>query len=243
MRYNHEKGASGGWVNPISKEGIAVRGLLLSLLGGFLLLGLAPLGLADGGAPDTTTEAPSDSSSSSTNEGVSNPVLFLDVPADHWAVEDLRYLVERGIVTGLPNGTFHGDQAMTRYSAVAMVARAVRFLLNNPELITQKDLAALQDLLFQVTDQLEDVNNRVQTLEAGGTPEGVEQLAALNQRVQRNESALSALKSQVQGLRSASGSVDAEELRKLQRQANANFIVAIAGLFVGIIGIALATMS
>ena len=30
--------------------------------------------------------------------------LFSDVPKDHWAYNDLEYLAERGIITGLPGG-------------------------------------------------------------------------------------------------------------------------------------------
>jgi len=30
--------------------------------------------------------------------------LFSDVPKDHWAYNDLEYLAERGIITGIPGG-------------------------------------------------------------------------------------------------------------------------------------------
>jgi len=45
-----------------------------------------------------------------TGNGHAEPVntgsLFTDVPLDHWAYEDLTYLAERGIITGLPGGRY-----------------------------------------------------------------------------------------------------------------------------------------
>ena len=55
-----------------------------------------------------------------TGNGHAEPVdtgsLFSDVPKDNWAYSDLEYLVQRGIITGLPGGAFNGDEPMDRYT-------------------------------------------------------------------------------------------------------------------------------
>jgi len=40
--------------------------------------------------------------------------IFTDVPKDHWAYDDLAYLAERGIITGLPGGKYNGDPLLGR---------------------------------------------------------------------------------------------------------------------------------
>ncbi|HEY5596342.1 MAG TPA: S-layer homology domain-containing protein, partial [Candidatus Bipolaricaulota bacterium] len=125
-----------------------VRGTFFTLLCGLVLFWAAPLSHADGGAP--ATPAPSQDGSSgqgstqATDGKVTNPYLFIDVPANHWAVEDLKYLVEFGVITGLPNGAFNGDKSLTRYEATAMIARAMRMMSNHPSEVTKADLNAFQ---------------------------------------------------------------------------------------------------
>jgi len=46
---------------------------------------------------------------------------FNDLPESHWAYESVMYLTELGIISGMPDGSFRGNEPMTRYqSAVAM---------------------------------------------------------------------------------------------------------------------------
>ena len=204
---------------------------------GTLAVGLAVLALcatpnlADGGAPAST-------SSSQTEITRSSTALFADVPADHWALADLQFLAERGIITGFKDGKFHGDQPLTRYAAVALIARAIRFLQNNPNLVTSQDLQVLQDLIYKVNDKLQELDSEVSGLKSAGlSGPDLKRLQSLESRVQQNTSTLQTLQVQVQ-----SGKSSSRELQQLRSQANASFIIALAGLFVGIIGIALATM-
>lgn len=164
-------------------------------------------------------------------------MLFVDVPADHWASADLQYLVERGIITGLPNGEFRGDQALTRYSAAAMVARAIRFLQNNPSQITTEDVEVLQELIFNVADKLEQMDQELNKVKAAHGDS--ELVTNLQERVNQNAQAIGTLQGQ---LKSQGTGVGSRELETIRNQADASFIIAIASLFVGIIGIALATM-
>ena len=80
--------------------------------------------------------------------------LFTDVPRDHWAYADLEYLAARGIITGLPGGRYNGDDPLDRYSAAAMIARAIKYMQNNPESVTPEDLDVLKDLIFEVSDDV-----------------------------------------------------------------------------------------
>jgi len=202
-----------------------VRGIAIMLVGALLAVGLGGPALSDGGA----TEVGGGSTAYST--------LFTDVPADHWALGDLQYLAERGIITGLPSGEFKGDQALTRYAAVALVARAVRFVLNNPNVITSQDLRVVQDLIYKINDKIQEMDGELAQLEgaSGGADSAL--VTKLESRVRQNAQAIQSLQGQVSSARL--GSADYTRLRE---QANASFIIALAGLFIGIIGIALATM-
>jgi hypothetical protein len=197
------------------------RVALIGLIGALLVLGLSGPALSDGAG------ATSSGSTTTTRAGG----LFTDVPADHWAIGDLQFLVERGIITGLPNGQFKGDQAMTRYAAAAMVARALRFALNNPDLIKAEDLKVMQELIYKV-------NDRIQKLESSGTGgASAAELASLQAKVQQQAQQIQSLQAQLSSAKSAS-----PDVTRLREQANASFIIGLAGLFVGIIGIALAVM-
>jgi len=199
--------------------------MAIIVVGALLAFGLGGPALSDGGAPV--------SGESST----SYSMLFSDVPANHWALGDLQYLAERGIITGLPNGKFKGDQALTRYSAVAMVARAVRFVLNNPDTISSQDLKVVQDLIYKINDKIQAMDGELTQLKQSGGGTSSASVENLQSRVQQNTQELQSLQGQVSSARTGSADVT-----KLREQANAGFIIALAGLFIGIIGIALATM-
>lgn len=196
-----------------------LRSLAIVLVSVLLILGLGGPALSDGGTADVGGSVRSSSA------------LFTDVPADHWSLGDLQYLAERGIITGLPSGEFHGSEALTRYSAAALVARAVRFVLNNPDVITGQDLKVVQDLIYKINDKIQEMDAQ---LGSGGA--GSAQVGELQSSIRQNAQSIQTLQSQL----SRTGSAD---LAKLREQSNASFIIALAGLFVGIIGIALATMT
>lgn len=200
------------------------------ILVGLLIAGVTTVAYADGGPKAGKGTPPKKS------EGA----LFVDVPPDHWASDDLKYLAERGIITGLPDGKFQGDKFLTRYSAVSLIARAVRFVQNNPDLVTAKDLQVIQELIFKISDKLQQMQEELNQMRAKG--EGSELIAAIQEQTQQNEQRISELERQLKSFQIASSTDLEAEFKRLQRQANASFIIAIAGLFVGIIGIALATM-
>ncbi|PGS38110.1 S-layer protein [Bacillus cereus] len=65
--------------------------------------------------------------------GVVSPVAaagktFPDVPADHWGIDSINYLVEKGAVTGNEQGMFEPGKELTRAEAATMMAQ----ILNLP---------------------------------------------------------------------------------------------------------------
>ncbi|AKP48476.1 S-layer homology domain-containing protein [Bacillus smithii] len=49
---------------------------------------------------------------------------FRDVPKNSYAYSDIENIVERGVITGYSNGTFHPDEKVTRGQFAGMIARA-----------------------------------------------------------------------------------------------------------------------
>lgn len=184
------------------------KSLFVILLIATLSLLLGGIALGDGGAGNGTAQPPQAGG------------LFSDVPRDHWAYDDLSYLVERGIITGLPGGSYQGSEPLDRYSAAALIARAIRYLQNNPESVTPQDLDILKDLIFKVSDNLSSLQAQMDSL--GGSSQ-------LEARVSQNEQRITQLAEQ-----GPSG--------KLLNRINANFIISLTALLIGIIAVALATL-
>ena len=194
------------------KEGVFTvkRRLLIILLIAIVSLLLGGIAFGDGGAGNGTAQPPEVGG------------LFSDVPRDHWAYDDLSYLAQRGIITGLPGGKYQGSEPLDRYSAAALIARAIRYLQNNPESVTPQDLNILKDLIFKVSDNLSSLQAQMDSLVGGGS-------SPLEARVTRNEQQIAQLEEQ-----GPSG--------KLLNRINANFIISLTALLVGIIAVALATL-
>ena len=51
---------------------------------------------------------------------------FPDVPANHWAYDAVAQLAGNGIVSGYPDGEFHGDRTMTRYEMAELIYKAMK---------------------------------------------------------------------------------------------------------------------
>jgi len=164
-----------------------------------------------------------------TGNGTAEPVntggLFTDVPKDHWAYADLEFLAQRGIITGLPGGKFDGDSAMTRYSAAVYIARAIKYMQNNPESVTPADIETLKTLIFQVSDS-------VTTLQAQS---GMANLSSLEARVAKNEQDIAKLNAKFQ----TDGTPDVSALEK---RVQGVFILSLTALLVGIAALAVATL-
>ncbi|MCI2425280.1 S-layer homology domain-containing protein [Candidatus Acetothermia bacterium] len=155
--------------------------------------------------------------------------VFADVPINHWAHADIQFLVERGIIIGLPGGRFNGAQPLDRFSAAALTARTVRYLKNYPRGVTpREDLDVVKNLVLNVADHISVMQREIEALRAGaGT-------AALENRIARNEAQLTALTQRIQALEA----VPAHD-EELAQQVQTSLIVGATGIIVGIVGIVL----
>ncbi|WP_052712159.1 DUF4855 domain-containing protein [Domibacillus indicus] len=52
---------------------------------------------------------------------------FKDVPRDHWAHDEIRFLTSKQVIKGYSNGTFQPLQILTRKDAAIMVVRALKW--------------------------------------------------------------------------------------------------------------------
>jgi hypothetical protein len=95
-----------------------------------------------------------------------------DVKPDDWAFGALQSLVERyGCVAGFPDGKFKGDSAMNRYEFAAgldaCLQKVSQLVSNNTENgVKQEDLAVLQRLQGEFTNELAAVKAKVSSLES-----------------------------------------------------------------------------
>lgn len=54
------------------------------------------------------------------------PAEYPDVPRGHWAYEAINKLSQAGILEGMPDGTYMGNKAMTRYEFAVAIARLLQ---------------------------------------------------------------------------------------------------------------------
>jgi len=174
--------------------------------------------------------------------------LFVYVPSDHYAASDLKFLVERGIITGLPNGEFQGGKALTRYDAAVLIARALRYLQNDPEKIQPADLKVLQDLIFKVSERvqaLDALEQDVATLKSRPTSDSSAEVLALKEKLSQNEVQIAGLQTQVQSLKAelqqaraaSSGGVVPEEVEQLRRQVANSLLIAGFAALAGVVAV------
>ena len=97
----------------------------------------------------------------STTFAAANP--FADVPADHWAYDAVAQLVQDGIVNGYSaDGTYKGDQNMSRYEMAQIVAKAMA----KSDAADNNNKALIEKLSAEFSDELANLGVRVADLEA-----------------------------------------------------------------------------
>lgn len=86
---------------------------------------------------------------------------FADVPAKHWAYDAVRQLAKAGIVEGYSDGTFRGQNTITRYEMAIIIANAMTKL--NKADVQQK--ALIDKLANEFNSELVKLGARVDKLE------------------------------------------------------------------------------
>ncbi len=90
----------------------------------------------------------------STTFAAANP--FSDVPADHWAYDAVAKLAAEGVVEGYGDGSYRGQQEITRYEMAQMIAKAMAKGVSSAE---------LDKLAAEFADELNSLGVRVAALE------------------------------------------------------------------------------
>jgi hypothetical protein len=96
-----------------------------------------------------------------------------DLPKGHWAYDAVMYLLERGYLVGYPDGTFRGDQPLTRYELALVL---YRLLMSNPALLLQapsQDYNALRGLLEEFRNEMAAIDDSGGEKEGGADPSSV----------------------------------------------------------------------
>ena len=89
---------------------------------------------------------------------------FDDVPRSHWAYDAVEYLADKGFVEGYPDGTFQGDNLMTRYELAMLVARAyakMETMMGRGADITIDVEALMDDLMDEFSSELDEIRSLV----------------------------------------------------------------------------------
>ena len=87
-----------------------------------------------------------------------------DLPPGHWAREAVEFLVSRGYLLGYPDGTFRGDQPVTRYElAVALY----RLVVTQPNILWDEGaMAWLKPLVKELLVELKEVDAKESSAES-----------------------------------------------------------------------------
>jgi len=114
---------------------------------------------------------------------------FSDVPAGHWAKEAVESLAAKGIIVGFADGTFRGNEPITRYQAALIIYRLLQQIEEELkakgeaptlEALTPEDLEVLKNAIQELAAELAALGVRVSALEdSAATKEDIARLEAL----------------------------------------------------------------
>ena len=88
---------------------------------------------------------------------------FVDVPMNHWSYDALSQLAAKGIIQGYPDGSFKGNQPMTRYEMATAVARALATV--DMDKASKEDVEMLKRLVVEFKDELDALGVKVDELD------------------------------------------------------------------------------
>jgi hypothetical protein len=114
---------------------------------------------------------------------------FSDVPAGHWAKEAVEALAAKGILVGFPDGTFRGNENLTRYQAALIIYRLLQQIEEElkakgesptMEAMSPEDLEALKNAIQELAAELAALGVRVSALEdSAATKDDIARLEAM----------------------------------------------------------------
>ncbi|WP_242061196.1 iron uptake porin [Nostoc linckia] len=122
-------------------------------------------------APDATLQGETLSTPASM-DSVTSVSQFADVQLTDWAFQALQSLIQRyGCITGYADGTYRGNQALTRYEFAANLNACLervnqQIATATADSVTQEELVTLQRLQTEFSPELATLRGRVDSLEA-----------------------------------------------------------------------------
>ncbi|WP_261663762.1 outer membrane protein [Deinococcus sp. Marseille-Q6407] len=106
-------------------------------------------------APTTTTTA----------APVSGSVVLTDVPAGHWARDAVEAIVKAGLIQGFPDGTFRGNENLTRYQAAMIFHRLLQSGALSNSNVSDQDLLVITRGMQEVSTELAAISSRLTDVE------------------------------------------------------------------------------
>ncbi len=102
-----------------------------------------------------------------------NAAKFSDVPPGHWAEEAVYKLADEGIILGFPDGTYRGNEFLTRYQAALLIYRLMERLRSEFKPGVDKEtVAALRNAVQELAAELASLGVRVSALEDNAATKG-----------------------------------------------------------------------
>jgi len=135
------------------------------VISSILALGLGAAS-AQTAAPVTTTAA-------------TQVTQFTDVPAGHWAKDAVDRITQCGLIQGFPDGTFRGNENLTRYQAALIFYRMLSTNALSTCGLSQGDMTVVMNGMQEVSTELAAIATRVGDLERV-TADQTARLAALS---------------------------------------------------------------
>ncbi|MDR7567588.1 MAG: S-layer homology domain-containing protein, partial [Armatimonadota bacterium] len=129
---------------------------------------------------------------------------FADVPTNHWAYDAIAELAAKGLIEGYPDGTFKGNQPLTRYEMAMVVARIIARIeaipTPPPPEVRRADLDAVRRDLGAAVGRISVNERNIATLQRL-VNEFRAELQALGVRVTALEEELQALRARLDNTR------------------------------------------
>ncbi|MGM9319542.1 S-layer homology domain-containing protein [Deinococcus aquaticus] len=92
-------------------------------------------------------------------------VTLSDVPAGHWAKDAVDVIVKCGLIQGFPDGTFRGNENLTRYQAALIFYRLLQSGAMSECGMSQGDMTTVANGMQEVSTELAAIASRVTDLE------------------------------------------------------------------------------
>ncbi len=94
---------------------------------------------------------------------MANP--FNDVPANHWAHDALAQVATAGLLEGYGDGTYRGEDSLSRYQVAVLTSRVVEKIENENSELSQELVEVINRLASEFDRELSAIDSRLAGLE------------------------------------------------------------------------------